>query len=274
MGWPRWAKGEPILALGLPLAQLASYGLRLISMERPILYMYLTLSHKVTALEQDKVAHALKILKLKGRVKKLEKKRRSKSSGLKRLRKVDADEYVTLVDAQVNLGVEDQGRTDDVSVVKDTSVAEPTMFDDEEFTMTMAQTLNKMKAKKARILDDQMAKRLQDEEIQQAAAKEKQEKEDLEKTKVVQQQYDQKQENIDWNVVVEQMQEKHLDNIKKYQILKRKPISVAQSRKNMIVYLKNMVGYKIAHFKGLTYDQVKEYQEKDKIGSKPDKNGK
>nr|GEY90714.1 hypothetical protein [Tanacetum cinerariifolium] len=69
--------------------------------------------------------------------------------------------------------------------------------------------------------------------------------------------YDQKQENIDWNVVAEKMQEKHLDNIKKYQNLKRKPISVAQARKNMIVYLRNMVGSKIAHFKGMTYDQVR-----------------
>nr|GEV48229.1 hypothetical protein [Tanacetum cinerariifolium] len=81
------------------------------------------------------------------------------------------------------------------------------------------------------------------------------EKDYLEKAKVLQQQYDQKQENIDWNVVVEQMQEKHLDNIKKYQSLKRKPISVAQARKNMIVYLKNMVGYNIQHFKGMTYDK-------------------
>nr|GEZ00031.1 reverse transcriptase domain-containing protein [Tanacetum cinerariifolium] len=31
----------------------------------------------------------------------------------------------------------------------------------------------------------------------------------------------------------------------------------AQAKKNMIVYLKNMAGYKIAHFKGMTYDQVK-----------------
>nr|GFA98162.1 hypothetical protein [Tanacetum cinerariifolium] len=53
------------------------------------------------------------------------------------------------------------------------------------------------------------------------------------------------------------MQEKHLDNIKKYQSLKRKPISVAQARKNIIIYLKNMVGYKIQHFKGMTYDQVR-----------------
>nr|GEU92147.1 replication protein A 70 kDa DNA-binding subunit B [Tanacetum cinerariifolium] len=51
------------------------------------------------------------------------------------------------------------------------------------------------------------------------------------------------------------MQEKHLDNIKKYQSLKRKPIFVAQARKYMIVYLKNIAGYKMQHFKGMTYNQ-------------------
>nr|GEU41059.1 hypothetical protein [Tanacetum cinerariifolium] len=87
-----------------------------------------------------------------------------------------------------------------------------------------------MKAEKTRILDEKMAKRLQDEEIEQAVVREKQEKENLERDKVLQQQYDQKQENIDWNVIAKQMQEKHLDNIRKY---------------------------KIAHFKGMTYDQVR-----------------
>nr|GEU92605.1 reverse transcriptase domain-containing protein [Tanacetum cinerariifolium] len=110
-----------------------------------------TLSQKVTQLEQDKIAQALEIFKLKKRVKKLEKKRRSKSSGLKRLRKV---------------GAELQGRKDDDNVAtKDASAAEPTVFDDEEVTMTMAQTLIKMKAEKARLLDEQMAKRLHDENM-------------------------------------------------------------------------------------------------------------
>nr|GEU72688.1 hypothetical protein [Tanacetum cinerariifolium] len=167
----------------------------------------------------------------------LEKKRKSKHSGLKRLRKVgtsqsvksfndtvvdaqedaskqggraelDADDDVTLVgvDTAVEMDANIQGRMEeDVTVVKEINVAEPepTVFDDEEVTMTMAQTLIKIKAKKARILDEQLAKRLQDEEIQQTAAREKQEKEDLERAKVLQQQYDQKQENIDWNVVVQ-----------------------------------------------------------------------
>nr|GEZ52130.1 hypothetical protein [Tanacetum cinerariifolium] len=166
--------------------------------------------------------------------------------------------YPVDIETQADFGVELQGRKDDDNAAtKEVSAAEPTIFDDEEVTMTMAQTLIKMKAKKARLLDEQMAKRLHDEEVEQAAAKEKQEKDDLEKAKVLQQQYVDKQENIEWNVVVEQMKEKHLDNIRKYQSLKRKPIYIAQARKNMIVYLKNMAGYKMEHFKGFPAQNVR-----------------
>nr|GEV89238.1 putative ribonuclease H-like domain-containing protein [Tanacetum cinerariifolium] len=69
--------------------------------------------------------------------------------------------------------------------------------------------------------------------------------------------YDDKEENIDWNSVVEQVKEKRLDNIRKYQNLNRKPVSIAQAKKNMIIYLKNMAGYKMEHFRGMTYDKVK-----------------
>nr|GEX20950.1 hypothetical protein [Tanacetum cinerariifolium] len=106
-------------------------------------------------------------------------------------------------------------------------------------------------------IKQRMDKMLHDEEVKLAVTREKQEQDDLKRAQELQQWYDQKHENIGWNVVVEQMQEKHLDNIRKYQSLKRKPIYVAQDKKNMIVYLKNMVGYKIAHFKGMTYDQVR-----------------
>nr|GEZ20114.1 hypothetical protein [Tanacetum cinerariifolium] len=177
-----------------------------------------------------------------------------------RIEAINADEEITLVDikTQANLGAKLQRRKDDDNAaIKEASAAEPTVFDDEEVIMTMAQTLIKMKAKKERLIDEQMAKRLHDEEVEQAAAREKQEKDDLKKAKVLQQQYADKQENIDWNVIVEQMQEKHLDNIRKYQSLKRKPISIAQSRKNMIVYLKNMARYKREHFKDVKEPQKK-----------------
>nr|GEY56418.1 hypothetical protein [Tanacetum cinerariifolium] len=132
---------------------------------------------EISALEQDKIAQALETFKLKRRVKKLEKKRRSKYSGLKRgrIEPIDADEEITLVDmeTQVDLGAELQGRKDDDNAaIKDVSDAEPTVFDDEEITTTMAQILIKMKAEKARLLDEQMAKRLHDEEIEQVAARE------------------------------------------------------------------------------------------------------
>nr|GEV44760.1 hypothetical protein [Tanacetum cinerariifolium] len=190
-----------------------------------------TLTQKVAHLEQDKVAQALEITKLKQRVRKFERKRRSQHFSLKRLRKIDADEDVTLVDVDtaVEMDADTQKRMEeDVTTVKELNAAEPepTIFDDEEVTMTMAHTLITMKAKKSRILDEQVAKRQQDKEIKQAAAREKHDKEDLERAKVLQE-----------------------------QMIKSKKILIAM--KNMIVYLKNMAGYKIQYFKGMTYDQVR-----------------
>nr|GEW80481.1 hypothetical protein [Tanacetum cinerariifolium] len=118
---------------------------------------------KVDELEHDKHTQALEILKLKKRVKKLEKKKRSKNSGLTRLRK----ERITQEDVS--------------AATKDVNAAEPTVFDDEEVTMTMAQTLIKMKAEKVKLLDEQMAQRLHDEEVEKAAARDAQKKANLER---------------------------------------------------------------------------------------------
>ncbi|GKB64177.1 hypothetical protein Tco_0920363 [Tanacetum coccineum] len=54
-----------------------------------------------------------------------------------------------------------------------------------------------------------------------------------------------------------QVQERQSDTIKRYQTLKKKPISVAQARKNMMIYLKNMAGYKMGYFKGMSYDKIR-----------------
>nr|GEZ66378.1 hypothetical protein [Tanacetum cinerariifolium] len=53
-----------------------------------------TLTKKVRDLEKDKIAQAIKITKLKQRVRRLEKKRKLKASGLKRLRKVRSAQRV------------------------------------------------------------------------------------------------------------------------------------------------------------------------------------
>nr|GEV34214.1 hypothetical protein [Tanacetum cinerariifolium] len=74
-----------------------------------------------------------------------------------RIEAIDADEEITLVDmeTQADLGVEVQGRKeDDNDTIKEACAAEPTVFNDEKVTMTMAQKLIKMKYEKARLLDE------------------------------------------------------------------------------------------------------------------------
>nr|GEU34725.1 hypothetical protein [Tanacetum cinerariifolium] len=77
---------------------------------------------------------------------KLEKKQKSKSSGFKRLRKVggkieaiDADEGITLVDVEADKEVfAMDAKTGERLNQEEVSVAEPTVFDDEDVTMIMA----------------------------------------------------------------------------------------------------------------------------------------
>nr|GEW58450.1 hypothetical protein [Tanacetum cinerariifolium] len=127
--------------------------------------------------------------------KEVRKERRSKHSGFKRLRKVGISQRVesfidTVVGAQEDaskqggkieaIDAEPQGMIDqeEVNATKDVSPLEPTVFDDEEVTMTMAQTLIKMKAEKLKLFDEQIAQRLNDEEVEKAAANLSQEKYD------------------------------------------------------------------------------------------------
>nr|GEZ83792.1 hypothetical protein [Tanacetum cinerariifolium] len=64
--------------------------------------------------------------------------------------------------------------------------------------------------------------------------------------------------NIDWDEVIDHVQRKEKEDkaMKRYQALKRKPQTEAQARKNMMIYLRNMAGFKIDYFKGMTYDDI------------------
>nr|GEW90787.1 hypothetical protein [Tanacetum cinerariifolium] len=44
--------------------------------------------------------------------------------------------------------------------------------------------------------------------------------------------------------------------VKKYQALKRKPQTEAQARKNIMIYLRNVAGFKMDYFKGMGYDDI------------------
>nr|GEY59275.1 copia protein [Tanacetum cinerariifolium] len=45
--------------------------------------------------------------------------------------------------------------------------------------------------------------------------------------------------------------------VKRYQAMKRKPQTEAQARKNMMMYLKNVAGFKLDYFKRMSYDDIR-----------------
>nr|GEV61175.1 hypothetical protein [Tanacetum cinerariifolium] len=65
--------------------------------------------------------------------------------------------------------------------------------------------------------------------------------------------------NIEWDEVIDHVNKKAKEDksVKRYQAMKRKPQTEAQARKNMMVYLKNVAGFKMNYFKGMTYDDIR-----------------
>nr|GFB70099.1 hypothetical protein [Tanacetum cinerariifolium] len=64
---------------------------------------------------------------------------------------------------------------------------------------------------------------------------------------------------INWDDVIDQVQRKEKEDnaVMRYQALKRKPQTKAQARKNMMIYLRNMAGFKMDYFKGMKYDDIR-----------------
>nr|GEW09758.1 hypothetical protein [Tanacetum cinerariifolium] len=69
---------------------------------------------------------------------------------------------------------------------------------------------------------------------------------------------------IDWDKVIDHVNKKAKEDksVKRYQSMKRKPQTEAQARKNMMVYLKNVAGFKMDYFKGMTYNDIRPVFEK------------
>nr|GEU47532.1 hypothetical protein [Tanacetum cinerariifolium] len=69
---------------------------------------------------------------------------------------------------------------------------------------------------------------------------------------------------IDWDEVIDHVQRKQKEDkaVKRFQDLKRKPQTEAQARKNMMIYLRNVVGFKMDYFKGMNYDDIRPIFEK------------
>nr|GEY14449.1 hypothetical protein [Tanacetum cinerariifolium] len=64
--------------------------------------------------------------------------------------------------------------------------------------------------------------------------------------------------NIDWDEVIDHVQRKQKKDksVKIYQALKRKPQTEAQARKNMMIYLRNVAGFQMDYFKGMSTEEL------------------
>nr|GEU87290.1 hypothetical protein [Tanacetum cinerariifolium] len=76
---------------------------------------------------------------------------------------------------------------------------------------------------------------------------------------------------IDWDGDIDHVKLKAKEDpaVKRYQAMKRKPQTEAQARKNMMIYLKNVAGFKLDYFKGMSYDDIRPIF-KDKFNSNVD----
>nr|GEZ80583.1 hypothetical protein [Tanacetum cinerariifolium] len=69
--------------------------------------------------------------------------------------------------------------------------------------------------------------------------------------------YEEFSKDIDWDAAMDHVNQKsnNPQYIKRYQGMKKRPQTESKARKNMMIYLKNTVGYKMDFFKGMTYAQ-------------------
>nr|GEX84376.1 hypothetical protein [Tanacetum cinerariifolium] len=66
-------------------------------------------------------------------------------------------------------------------------------------------------------------------------------------------------QDIDWDVAIDYVKQKAKEDpfIQRYQVMKKRPQTEAQARRNMMMYLKNTVGFKLEYFKGMSYDDIR-----------------
>nr|GEW79042.1 putative ribonuclease H-like domain-containing protein [Tanacetum cinerariifolium] len=247
--------------------------------------------------------------------KRLEKKRQFKSLGLKRLRKVitaqrvksstdtvmddqedaskqegiselDADEDVTLVNAEEDMSANVQGRlaksqakvyhldlqhAKKVLSMQDTNETEPAKVEEVIKVVTAAKLMTKVVTTTATTITAT--------QVPKASAPRKRRGvviQDPEETTTASVIVHTKDEDfareleakinfiINLDDVMEQVKtrEKQDNTVMRYQYLKREPVTEAQARKNMMIYLKNMAGFKMDFFKGMTYNDIRHIFEK------------
>nr|GEU53061.1 hypothetical protein [Tanacetum cinerariifolium] len=64
--------------------------------------------------------------------------------------------------------------------------------------------------------------------------------------------------DIDWDTAIDHIKQKAKEDlaVQRYQVMKKRPQTEGQARKNMMMYLKNVAGFRLDYFKGMSYDDI------------------
>nr|GEZ97448.1 hypothetical protein [Tanacetum cinerariifolium] len=71
--------------------------------------------------------------------------------------------------------------------------------------------------------------------------------------------------DIDWDVAIDHVKQKAKEDpyVQRYQVMKKRPQTEAQAQRNMIMYLKNVAGFRLDYFKGMSYDDIQKIEEEE-----------
>nr|GEW66506.1 hypothetical protein [Tanacetum cinerariifolium] len=255
-----------------------------------------TLTRRVEHLEHDKVAQDLEITKLKMRVKKLERFNKVKPLKLRRLRKVGTFQRIessddTIMEDVINQGrmIDELDRDDGIELMGEKEEKKKDIANDDQAKGRYAEIQVEKQAEIYQIDMDHAAKVLISAAstiilaaepniptvtitaapVKVAAAFTKWRRgvviRDPEEESTVITPAETKDkgkelnQDIDWDVAIEHVKEKAKEDlfIQRYQVMKKRPQTEAQARRNMIMYLKNTVGFKLDYFKRKSYDDIR-----------------
>nr|GEZ31020.1 xylulose kinase-1 [Tanacetum cinerariifolium] len=232
--------------------------------------------------QDDKVAQDLEIIKLKTRVKKLEKTNKAKTLKLRRLRKVRTSQRVDTSDDTLMEDVSNQGRVfdrdeDDVKETKE--VREYTADTQVEGRQADIYHIDMDHAAKVLSMQEDES------EVQEAV-------EVVTTAKLITEVVAAVSETVSTAAIIRfavpetisaaaaiptvtappvkvaaPIKEAAIDHVKqkakeepsiqRYQVMKKRPQTKAQARRNTMMYLKNTAGFRLDYFKGMTYDDIR-----------------
>nr|GEW36784.1 putative reverse transcriptase domain-containing protein [Tanacetum cinerariifolium] len=238
-------------------------------------------------LENEKAAQKMEIIKLKARVKRLEKASMVKSSKLRRLRKVGASRQIESSDDMEDvfnqrMMIDDMDKDEGIELVKDVDIVETKRrhaaeqaekqaeiyhldLDHPSKFFNVVSAASQVSASSVTIYAAKPSILAAAPTVVVAYTRRRKrvitrdpEEELSSKTPAETPKLKDKGKGISRNDHVDHVNQKSKNPqyIKRYQGMKKKPQTQSEAHKNMMIYLKNTAGYKMDFFKGMSYTEI------------------